>query len=114
MTENNVTTKERNPLNEALPQVFNRMGEVKKNPNGQRATNRDFMRIMGKVTYIRKVISEGNGNVRLRIQIPCGSLIVNQDYTAMISAAPINENDDDVLAQLFLSGWYVSTIMGEK
>ena len=111
MTEEN--KRERNPLNEALPQVFNREGVVKKNPNSPRATGRDFSRIMAKTLFIRNQMSMVELPCKIRIQIPAGSLTLTRDLTELLTVMGPDESDQpDLIAALMLNGWNVTTTTG--
>lgn len=104
----NMTVKERKPrneFNEALPQVFNREGLVKKNPNNARATARDFSRIMAKVQRIREnIISH---DMCMTIEMPIGDLYLDTAWSRKIAIVTDHEEQPDVIAALLLNGWIV-------
>jgi hypothetical protein len=100
----NVERKPRNPLNEALPQVFNREGAVKKGPN-KKATNRDFNRIINRVSRTRAAIQQRECN--LVITLPIGEIALNRDYSIMLAIVDETDDDGDILLSLMLNGWEV-------
>jgi hypothetical protein len=113
MSENTQEKRVRNPLNEALPQVFNREGLVKKNPDGNRATGKDFHRVMAKTLFIRNAVTSPDAPARIRIQISAGSLTLTRDMSMLL--IPMGHEDDeqpDIIAALLLNGWNITTTMG--
>lgn len=102
MSENKV----RNEFNEALPQIFNREGLVKRNPNGNVAVRRDFNRIFATVQSLRaSVLADGKS-----LTIGCNNFVAVCDTQFSTKLASIRDNDDqpDILAGLLLNGWKVS------
>lgn len=107
------TKRERNPLNEALPQVFNREGIVKKNPRAPRATGRDFSKIMAKTLFIRNQLSTVELPSKIRIQIPAGSLTLTRELTELLAVMGHDDSEQpDLIAALMLNGWNVTTTVG--
>ena len=109
----NVEKKVRNALNEALPQVFNREGIVKKNPLGNRATARDFSRIMAKTLFIRGELNNAEVPAKLRIQIPAGSLTLKRELSDLMLVMGTDADEQpDIIAALLLNGWAITTTTG--
>lgn len=97
----------RDQFNAALPQVFNQKGLVKKNPNGRRATNRDFNRIVTRTTIMRNQIQ--NKDYSLVIELPCGEVTLNQEFSRMFATPRDDEHEQpDIILALLLQGWIVS------
>ena len=106
MSDQISTRKPRNEFNEAMPQIFNREGLVKKHPLNNRPSPRDFVRIMAKVQKTRAAVIENDHGIV--IEMPIGDLYLDQGWSRKIALITDNEEQPDLVAALLLNGWKVS------
>lgn len=112
MDEMSKEKKARNVFNEALPQVFNREGLVKKNPDAPRATQREFSRIISKALTIKElVLNDPDEKTVVSIILDCGVMSFNHEFSTILCTERDNEEQPDIILSLILNGWSIQIEM---
>jgi hypothetical protein len=84
-----------NPLNAALPQLFKRGGEVRKNPSAGRFSRAVSIRAAKLAPALRKVFS-------LTIETPIGLFVLSRGMSELI------QSEDGLIEALIIQGWEVT------